>query len=296
MRDHVRVGRDSLRYGSQRLGGTLLAWLLVGIALALPAGLILLQAGLSELTGRWEHRPGISVYFEPGASFDVLAAALRRQPGVERVDIVTQEEALAEFRGEALLGDALEVLESNPLPASLRVVPIAGTHFADLRRLAEQASRHPGAMEVVVEKTWLERVADASRVVQRVGLLLGALFGLGAVLVTATSVRLAIEARLDELKVMKLVGASDGQVRRPFLYLGLLYGLGGGMVAAMLLSGGIILLEPPLARLLGSFDMEFEVTAFGFRFLGILLGTGTVLGIFGAAIAVRQRRASLQIL
>ena len=149
---------------------------------------------------------------------------------------------------------------------------------------------------MVVEKTWLERIADATRVIRRVGAILGVLLGLGAVLVTTTTVRLAIEARLGELRVMKLVGASDGQVRRPFLYMGLLYGLGGGVVAAMLLSGAIIVLEPPFARLLGSFDIVFEVAAFGARFIGALLGVGAVLGILGAAIAVRQRRASLQIL
>ena len=152
-RDHGRVARESLRHVSQRLGGTLLAWLLVGIALALPAGLLLVQSGLSDLTGRWDNRPGLSVYFEPGVSPDVLATALRQQPGIERVEVVTQAQALAEFRAQALLGDAFEVLETNPLPASLRVVPIAGADFAGLQRLAEQARQHPGAMEVVVEKT-----------------------------------------------------------------------------------------------------------------------------------------------
>ncbi len=295
LRDHVRVAGESLRYVSQRLSGTLLAWLLVGIALALPAGLLLVQSSLSELTGRWDNRPGLSVYFEPGANPAVLATALRQQPDVKRIEVVTQQQALAEFRAHALLGEAIEVLESNPLPASLRVVPIAGTDFAALEQLAEQARQHPGTLEVVFEKTWLERVANATKVVRRVGAILAALFGLGAVLVTTTTVRLAIEARLGELRVMKLVGASDPQVRRPFLYLGLLYGFGGGMAAAMLLSGGIMVLEPPLARLLSSFDMTFAAP-FGIRFLGLLLGVGAVLGILGAAAAVRQRRASLQIL
>ena len=112
---------------------------------------------------------------------------------------------------------------------------------------------------------------------------------------TATSVRLAIEGRLEELKVMKLVGASDGQVRRPFLYLGMLYGLGGGVLAAMLLSVGLTVVEAPLTSLLGSFEVDFEPAAFGVRFLAILLGAGTVLGVTGALLAVRQRRASLDI-
>ena len=294
-RDHFRVAGDSLRHVSRRFGTTLLAWLLVGIALALPAALFLVQSGLSELTGRWDHRPGLSVYFEPGTGPDALAAVLREQSGVERVEVTTQQEALAEFGAQAHLAGALDVLESNPLPASLRMAPVAGAGPAELERLAELARRHPGAVEVVVERTWLERVTDAALVARRLGAILGALFALGAVLVTATSVRLAIEGRLEELKVMKLVGASDGQVRRPFLYLGMLYGLGGGVLAAMLLSVGLTVVEAPLTSLLGSFEVDFEPAAFGVRFLAILLGAGTVLGVTGALLAVRQRRASLDI-
>ena len=295
-RDHVRVAADSFRHVSRRVGTTLLAWLLVGIALALPAALFLVQSGLTELTGRWDHRPGLSVYFEPGTGPGALAAVLREQSGVERVEVTTQEEALAEFGAQAHLADALGVLEINPLPASLRMVPVAGARPAELESLAELARQHPGAAEVVVERTWLERVAAASEVARRLGAILGALFALGAVMVTATSVRLAIEGRLEELKVMKLVGASEGQVRRPFLYLGMLYGLGGGVLAAMLLSVGLTVVEAPLAGLLGSFEVEFEPSAFSMRFLAILLGTGSVLGVIGAALAVRQRRASLDIL
>ena len=294
-RDHVRVAGDSLRHVSRRFGATLLVWLLVGIALAFPAALCLVQSGLSELTGQWDHRPGVSVYFEPGRGPDALAAVLREQPGVERVVVTTQEEALAEFGAQAHLADALEVLEINPLPASLRVVPRAGAGAAELDRLAERARRHPGAVEVIVERTWLERVTAASEVARRLGAIFGALFALGAMMVAATSVRLAVEGRLEELKVMKLVGATDGQVRRPFLYLGVLYGLGGGVLAAMLLSAGLTVVEAPLAGLLGSFELEYEPAAFSFRFLAALLGAGTVLGVMGAALAVRQRRVSLEI-
>ena len=292
-RDHLRVAGESLRHVSRRFGTTLLAWLLVGIALAFPAGLFLVQSGLSELTGRWDERPGLSIYFEPGTRPDELAATLRGQFGVQHVTAITQDEALAEFMAQTHLGDALGALDTNPLPASLRVVPAPEAGAADLERLAALAGEGSGVAEVVIERTWLERVAAASIAARRVGSILAVLFGIGALLVTATSVRLAIEGRLQELKVMKLVGASDGQVRRPFLYLGMLYGLGGGLVAAMLLSVGITIVESPLANLLGSFDVEFGAEAFDARFVGILLGAGVILGVGGAVLAVRQRKASL---
>lgn len=295
LRDHRRVAADSLNQFSRRLGASLLAWLLIGIALALPAGLFLVQSGLSGLTEGWEGRPGLSVYFQLGQEGDVLAEALRQQPMVHGVSLISAEQALAEFRAQTQLADALDALESNPLPASLEASLVPGAGPEDLQRLVEFARGGAGVDQVVVEKTWLQRMIDLSQATRRLGAILGVLFGIGAALVTAISVRLAIETQLEELKVMKLVGASDGQLRRPFLYFGLLYGLGGGMVAAMLLSLGIAILEDPLASLLGSFGQAFGMESFGLEFLLALLAASGALGLAGAVLALRQRKASLDI-
>jgi cell division transport system permease protein len=298
-RDHGRIARDTARFVSERLGTSLLVWLLVGIALALPAGLFLLQLNLAAMTGAWEGRPGLSIYFAPGtpiASLDELAVVMGEQPTVGRVTVVTQEEALAEFQRHADLADALELLDENPLPASLRATVVAAATADDLAALAALAEGRAGVIEVVEEKTWLERVRDITRVVTRLGVMLGVLFGLGAVLITATSVRLAIEARLDEMRVLKLVGATDVQIRRPFLYFGAVYGLGGGLVAAMLISICLVVIEGPLSDLLGSYGQPLQLAGFDGWFLLALLGIGAVLGVSGALLAARQRLKDLEVL
>lgn len=298
-RDHVRVQRDSVNFVSKRLGTTLLVWLLVGIALALPGGLFLLQLNLAAMTGAWEGRPGLTVYFDLGvapAVVDELAATLGGQASVQQVAIVTPEEALAEFQAYTDITDALDLLQVNPLPASLRATLVSGADAGDLETLAALAGRHPGAAEVVVEKTWMERVADLTRVVTRLGVMLAVLFGVGAVLITATSVRLAIEAHLDELRVLKLVGATGAQMRRPFLYFGAIYGLGGALLGAMLISLCLVVIERPLADLLGSYGQSLQLTGFDLKFLGALFGIAGVLGVTGALIAARQRLNGLEIL
>jgi len=298
-RDHVRVLRDSVNFVSKRLGTTLLVWLLVGIALALPGGLFLLQLNLAAMTGAWEGRPGLTVYFDLGvapAVVDELAATLGGQASVQQVAIVTPEEALAEFQAYTDITDALDLLQINPLPASLRATLVPGADAGDLETLAALAGRHPGAAEVVVEKTWMERVADLTRVVTRLGVMLAVLFGVGAVLITATSVRLAIEAHLDELRVLKLVGATGAQMRRPFLYFGAIYGLGGALLGAMLISLCLVVIERPLADLLGSYGQSLQLAGFDLKFLGALFGIAGVLGVTGALIAARQRLNGLEIL
>lgn len=299
LRDHRRMVRETGRFVSERLGTSLLVWLLVGIALALPAGLFLVQVNLAAMTGAWEGRPGLSVYFEPGTPPDAvrgLAQALQERPAVTRVTVIDEAQALAEFEQFTGVADALALLDENPLPASLRATVASGAVGADLDDLAALARTTDGVADVVVEKTWLERVNEITRVVTRVGVLLAVLFGLGAVLITATSVRLAIEARLEELRVLKLVGATDGQIRRPFLYYGAVYGLGGALVAAMLISLCLLIIEEPLAELLGSYGAQLDFAGFDLRFLGGLFAVAVVLGVVGALAAARQRLKHLEIL
>ncbi len=297
-RDHRRVASDSLSYLSSRLATSFLVWLLIGIALALPAGLYLLQKNLAGMTSQWQGRPGLSVYFERGASSDLVASVIERteaHPRVGKVSHIPPAEALAEFQEFSGLTDSLELLATNPLPSSLKVTLADSAQLNDLQNVARLIEVGAGVDEVVIEKTWLERLAALSSLVSRLGLVVGAMFALGAVLVTATSVRLAIEARLDELRVQKLVGASNAFLRRPFLYFGLLYGLGGGLIALMLISAIVLLLEAPLSALMVSYGGRMEVVGFDLSFLlGLLICAGG-LGLFGALLASQRRLSSIEV-
>ncbi len=298
-RDHVRIAAETMHFVSARLGTSLVVWLLVGIALALPAGLLLVQVNLSALTSGWEGRPGLTVYFEletDSAQIDAAAKVLESNDAIVGVEVTSRDAALEEFRNYTNLTDALDVLGENPLPASLNAALRTGLDETALAQLLALAEGRPGVDEVVLEKTWLERVNDISSVVSRLGVILGVLFAVGAVLVTATSVRLAIEARLEELRVQKLVGASDRQIRRPFLYFGAFYGVGGGLIAAMLLSLCLVAIEAPLTTLLGSYDAQLDTAGFNPFFLFTLLLIGGILGVMGALVAAAQRLNDLEIL
>ena len=274
-------------------------WLLIGIALALPGGLYLVQTNLAAMSDRWEGRPGITVYLRVDADAQAgraLRDQLSEDPDVERVTLISADAALAEFEKFTGVTDALAHLKRNPLPASLRVVMKDDTRPEQFDVLATRLQAEAAVDEVSVEKTWLERVQAMTAVVRRMGWVLAVTFAIGAILVTATSVRLAIEARLEELRVMKLVGATDGYIRRPFLYFGLLYGLGGGIAGAMLISAVLGILEGPLAALLGSYGQSLDPSGVNVPFFAVLVFAGGALGIAGALLAARQRLTHLQIL
>ena len=283
---------------SARLGTSFLVWLVVGIALALPAGLWILQVNMEEMSAGWQGRPGLSVYFDTNADpvdIDLTVQFLSQQALIDRVEVTSAEDALAEFKAYSGLGDALNLLGENPLPSSLTARFVQNVEPSALDDLMLEIQQLGGVAEVVMEKTWLERLNDLSTVVSRLGVVLAVLFGVGAILVTASSVRLAIESRLDELRVLKMVGATQGQIRRPFLYFGAIYGFGGGVIASMLIAITLVVIEPPLQSLLGSYQQELDLAGFDPVFLLIVLGVGSALGVAGALVAVRQRLKDLEL-
>lgn len=298
LREHWRVSRESLAFVSRRPGTTLLVWLLIGIALALPASLHLMQRHLGEAADEWRGRPGLSVYFDVGADIaaaHALQAQLEALPAIDRAWVITPEQALDEFRGSVAAADALELLDENPLPASLRAILATDAPPYRLNAAARLAGAAEAVEEVVLETAWLERLGALSAVANRLGAILAILFGIGAVLIAASSVRLAIEARLEELRVQRLVGGTTAFIRRPFLYLGFIYGLGGGMVAAMLIATALIALEPPLGALFDSYGSSLQLDWMDRTFVSALLGSGGLLGVAGALIASRQRLGALEV-
>ena len=299
LRNHVREARESFAFVGSAVGTTLLVWLLVGIALGLPAGLYVLQANLAGVAQGWRGSAGISVYFEPGAQASVtqaLAERLRTQAGVADVHLISADEALTEFRAYGDLAGAVDVLGGNPLPATLRVSFSAPLAAPDAEALSATLRQEAAVEDVVFEEAWLERVASLSALVQRLGWVVASVLGVGAVLVTASSVRVALESRLDELRVLKLVGGTDPFMRRAFLYLDCLYGLGGAVFAAMIVSLTLFTVEESLARLLATYGGDLALRGFDAIFVVALLGVGALLGVIGSMVACRQRLRNLDIL
>lgn len=297
-RDHGRVLGDTLGYLSGRFATTLWVWLTIGVALAVPATLYLLEANLVRTAGQWRENPGFSVYFEAGVALEgpqALVKRLEAMDGIERVWLTTPDAALAEFRELSGVSDALDLLDDNPLPASVRATVAVDVSPDRLAILAEQAAGAAGVADVAVERSWLERLGALREIVTRLHWSLTAILGLGAVLITGAAVRLAIEARLEEVRVLSLVGAGRGYVRRPFLYLGAAYGLGGAVIAAMAVSALLLFLEEPLVRLFGSYGRDLEITGFDPIFHAMLLAGGGGLGVLGAIVASSQRLSRLNV-
>jgi cell division transport system permease protein len=271
---------------------TLLTILVIGIALALPACLHVLVQNVRAASGGWGNALDISVYMKTDATLEQAKQARQRieqRRDVEEVTLVEADAALAEFRKSSGFGEALDALKDNPLPHALVVRP--AEEFRDpatVDGLTAELRKIDGVDIVQLDTAWVSRFNAILDVVRRVVLLAAGLFALGILVIVGNTIRLDIENRRDEIEVTKLVGGSDGFVRRPFLYNGVWYGLGGGLVAWLTVTVVIALLGEPVQRIAGLYGSSFQLHGLGLEGSAVLLVGGVVLGWLGSFIAATK--------
>lgn len=264
----------------------------MAVALALPLGLWLVLDNVGRLGGSIDASREISVFLKQDvddARAQALADELRGRADVGSIAHRSPDEGLAELRERGEFGDTIDVLGENPLPHVLIVTP-----GGDEMLLAESLRTLPETELVQHDAQWRERLDGWLRFGGRVVWVLAALLGIGVLLVVGNTVRLDIQSRREELGVLQLLGATDGFIRRPFLYLGAWYGLGAGAVALGLLAIAGRALQPPLAELASSYGAAFALRGFGPPGVLAVLGGAALLGWLGGGIVtghfLRQTR------
>ncbi len=275
---------------------SLMTWLVIGIALALPAILYVMLENVSEVSGDWGGKPRISLYLETEMTAEAardIAVRIERETGVEATNFVSSQQALLEFQNRSGFGEVLSTLERNPLPHVIEVIP----ESADPVKLSQLISFWEtlgGVDRVSVDMQWLERLFALLSFAERLVLALAIVLGLGVMLIMGNTIRLAIENRRAEIEVVKLVGGTDGFVRRPFLYLGFWYGLGGAVIAFVLLEVSLLALSGPVEVLAQSYRDDFALQGPGFAGTLMLMLVGTLLGILGSMLAVSRHLKEIE--
>ena len=270
----------------------------MAVALALPLGLWATLQNVQRFAGDMQQSRQVSVFLKPAIAVDrakSLAEELKSHPGVAAIELRTPEQGLEELR-ERGLGDSLAALEGNPLPSVLIVTPRLDGGTGDTGALATSLQALPEADVVQHDADWRNRLDQWLRFATRVAWVLAGLLGLGALLVVGNTVRLDIQSRREEIGVLQLLGASDGFIRRPFLYLGACYGVLAGALALALLTGTDLALREPLAELARSYGSGFALRGFDIVQAAAIVAGAGVLGWLGAGLVtghyLRQTRST----
>ncbi len=279
---HMHSVVFSLGRACRKPWATLLTVMVMALALALPLGLSIALDNLTHFTGSVQQSRDINLFLKTdleGDAATALAEELRARPDVHAITVRTPEQGLAELREHAGLGEAIDALPDNPLPSLLVITPAAQ---ADDAQLAGALEALPQADLVQHDALWRTRLDGWLGFGARLVQVLSVLLGLAAVLVVGNTVRLDIQARREEIGVLQLLGASDGFIRRPFLYLGAWYGLGAGVVALGLVAGAGAALAGPLAELSRSYGSPFALKGLDLLHSSIVLLAIVVVGWLGA--------------
>jgi len=281
---------DSLRRLGKQPVGSFFTCLVMAVALSMPMGLSLLLKNVERLGGSWQRAAQISLYLKLDAS-SAQGEALRKQiegmPGVADAQYVSREQALEEFQQQSGLGEALRELPDNPLPGVVVVTPTEVDKPA-LEALRQRLAELPQVDVAQLDLVWVERLAAILKLGDRFVFGLAVLLISALLLVIGNTIRLHIENRRIEIEVIKLVGGTDSYVRRPFLYMGALYGLGAGVLAWGILAFALDWLNDAVVGLSDLYGSDFALAGVpGADGLSLLIGA-VLLGYIGAWIAVAR--------
>ena len=286
---------DSLRRLLKQPIGSFFTCLVMAIALSLPMGLSLLLKNVERLGGSWQRAAQISLFMQLQASpqeAEQLRAQIAELPEVAAAEWISREQALEEFQQQSGLGEALKELPENPLPSVILVTP-QKVDKANLEALRLRLAELPKVEQAQLDLVWVERLTAILKLGEHFVFGLSLLLVLALLLVIGNTIRLHIENRRIEIEVIKLVGGTDSYVRRPFLYMGALYGFGAGVLSWGVLAFGLDWLNDAVVGLAGLYGSNFALAGVPVADgLSLLLGA-VLLGYIGAWIAVARHLREL---
>ena len=291
---HQRTIRGSARRLLQTPASSLVTLLVVAVALLLPALLFGLNTNLASLLSAVQGNAQVTLYLQ-----DEVSEA-KGQEGSDclltrrdiRIDYyASPSQALDEFSASSGLEDLLQEITANPLPGAIVLTP-TDVSPAAINELVRQLQELLLVDMVQVDSLWLQRLAAISNLISVIGSVLAVIVILGLFFVVGNTIKLAIENRKAEVRVIKLVGGSDMYVARPFLYTGFLYGVGGGILATLLQGIVLTTFNSNLEVLMKLYESDFQLRGFGFMSGILIIVSGASIGWAAALMAsLRHIRA-----
>lgn len=295
---HAQTMIYALGQLSMRPFSTLMTVAVIGIALAMPAGLhVLLKNVQTVLTG-WDSAAQVSLFLKKNTKEQTALAfadRLRKRSGIARVDYISAEQAMEEFRKLSGFGDALKALDENPLPPVLVIHPaVTQQNPVQLQSLVEELRKNVDVDLAQLDMQWVKRLYGLMDIGRRGVWVLAGMLALAVLLVVGNTIRLAIQNRRDEIVITKLIGGTDAFIRRPFLYTGFWYGILGGIIGFILVQLALWVLAGPVNNLAGLYNSSFRLSGADFVTAGSLLFGGLLLGLSGSWLAVGKHLRAIE--
>ncbi|MBT1452173.1 permease-like cell division protein FtsX [Glaciecola sp. XM2] len=290
--DHLRQAVNSLGELYRAPFASLMTIGVLGFSLTLPSTLYILVKNTEQISAQWQQASEISLFLHSNvseANAQQLMTRLSVWDEIADLTFVPADEALEEFQRISGLGDALNYLNENPLPDVVLVVPTS--KHATPTAAAKLLDKLRKEREVEIGKLdieWLERLYALLDIAKELVYLLAVLLFFAVVLIIGNTIRLNILNRRSEILVMKLVGATDAFIQRPFLYTGFWFGLLGGVMAWLTVSIILWWIGMSLETFMQLYQVQLDITGMDLEAFGIMLALSIGLGLMGSMISVNR--------
>jgi cell division transport system permease protein len=275
---------------------TLITVAVLGVSMTLPTTLHLLVKNIQQVSRSYDQSFEISLFLQnetTSTEIATLVTLLQGDPQVAKVRLIDKAAAMTEFKQQSGFGEALAFLDQNPLPDVLLVTPkINQPAAAEALMQKLQKERHVELAKLDI--SWLERLAALMNLLQQAVYTIAVLLLSAALLVIGNTIRLSIMDKKAEIEVMKLVGATDAFIQRPFLYTGIWLGVFGGFLAFVVVEVMLWWLRSAIATVTQLYQSDFVLNSLSMQEFGWLMLIAVSLGLVGSYIAVRSHIKAIE--
>lgn len=278
--------------------GTILTILVISVSLTIPTVSFLLWKNTHNATTKFYPETELTVYLHKNLNEDdanVVVNKIREVNGVESLNYVSRKESLKDFRAWSGFGEELDILDDNPLPAVVMINPSQDFRATEKRQaLYENLNQIKGVEEVRMDNDWLEKLTALTWLIAHVAIFCAILMTLAVFLVIGNSIRSDVYSSKANVQVMKLLGATDQFILRPFLYTGIIYGFFGALLACLLSSLLIGYFTSAVKYVTDIFAVSFELNGLSLVEVIFLLVICSIVGYAAAWIAATRHIKMLE--
>lgn len=287
---HAQAATSSFRFLMSKPLTTTMTIMVIAITLTLPALFWVFTDNVQQATADWQRGGHITLYLEtPLAATDeaALFEQVRSIPGVGEASLKTAADGISELQQQEGMQDIMEYLPENPLPAVIEVIPATDVNTSEkMDELYQALKSRPHVAQAKVDMQWVKRLYILLDIASTIAQGLMILLATAVVLIIGNTLRMAIHNRHEEIQILKFIGAGRPYIIRPFLYLGVFYGIAGAVLAMLLVHVMTLSLTVLVNQLAETYQIHYALTGLSLHQAWLLLMFATILGWLGARLSV----------
>lgn len=291
---HIQAASLVIERLRQQWLGTLLIVTVIGVTLAIPSLIYVILQNANALISDVKKDAQLSVFLTQSATqnnIDTAKSTLEKLSNIAEVTFVSKQTALKQLVETSDNPELINALEENPLPHAFFIKPLSIDNLA-IQSLKSEIEKMDHVAEVIVDSAWVNRLNSLLNIGKKAVWIFGCLLGFALITVISNTIRMQILTHKEEIEVSELFGATTSFIRRPFLYLGTLYGIGGGIVACILLWLILYLFNQSVEEIAREYASDFTLQFYAVSTFAYIVIISVLIGWIASYFAITFKKST----